>query len=121
MLQRKQEERKTYRRNHGAGRKPIPPRQVQEGIFYVLRTGIPWKALPKEYGAASSIHEYFSEWARTGFFRRMGQEGLLTSDELRGIGWEWQRVDGCRVKGPWAQEAVGRTPRDRGKKGRSAG
>jgi transposase len=35
-----------------------------EGIFYVLRTGIQWKALPKEYGVASSIHQYFSEWAQ---------------------------------------------------------
>ena len=33
-----------------AGRKPIAPRQVLEAIFYVLRTGIQWEALPKEYG-----------------------------------------------------------------------
>ncbi|MDR0584807.1 MAG: transposase [Treponema sp.] len=26
----------------------MPPRRVLEGIFYVLRTGIQWKALPKE-------------------------------------------------------------------------
>jgi transposase len=49
---------------------------VLEAVFYVLRTGIQWKALPKEYGAASSIHEYFSAWAEAGFFRRMWQEGL---------------------------------------------
>ena len=42
-----------------------------EGIFYVLRTGIQWKALPQEYGAAGSIHQYFSEWAEAGFFLRM--------------------------------------------------
>jgi transposase len=87
-----------------------------EGIFYVLRTGIQWKALPKEYGAASSIHQYFSEWAQAGFFRRMWQEGLLTYDELKGLGWEWQSVDGCMVKAPLAREAVGRNPTDRGKK-----
>jgi transposase len=114
--QRKRDENKTYRRKPGAGRKPIPPHRVLEAIFYVLRTGIQWKALPKEYGAASSIHEYFSEWAEAGFFRRMWQEGLLTYDEMRGLGWEWQSVDGCMVKAPLARDGVGRNPTDRGKK-----
>jgi hypothetical protein len=27
--------------------------------------------LPKEYGAASSVHEYFSEWAQAGLFMRL--------------------------------------------------
>jgi putative transposase len=57
-----------------------------EGIFHVLRTGIQWKALPKEYGAASSIHQYFSKWAEAGFFRRMWQEGLIAYDLLAGLG-----------------------------------
>ncbi|MDR0638919.1 MAG: transposase, partial [Spirochaetaceae bacterium] len=39
----KRKENKTCQRRPGAGRKPIPPRQVLEGIFYVLRTGIQWK------------------------------------------------------------------------------
>ena len=114
--QRKRKENKTYQRRPGAGRKPIPPRQVLEGIFYVLRTGIQWKALPKEYGAASSIHQYFSEWAEAGFFLRMWQEGLMTYDEWCGLGWEWQSVDGCMVKAPLARDAAGRNPTDRGKK-----
>jgi transposase len=115
--QRKRNEGKVYQRKPGAGRKPIPPRQVLEVILYVLRTGIQWKALPKVYGAASSIHEYFSEWAEAGFFRRMWQEGLMSCDELRGLGWEWQSVEGCMVKAPLARDAAGRNPTDRGKKG----
>jgi putative transposase len=90
---------------------------VLEAVLYVLRTGIQWKALPKAYGAASSIHEYFSEWAEAGFFRRMRQEGLLTYDEVHGLGWEWQSVDGCIVKAPLARDAAGRNPTDRRKKG----
>jgi transposase len=114
--QRKRNENKTYQRRPGAGRKPIPPRQVLEAIFYVLRTGIQWKALPAAYGAASSIHQYFSEWAEAGFFKRMWQEGVLAYDELCGLGWEWQSVDGGMVKAPLAREAVGNNPTDRGKK-----
>jgi transposase len=78
-----------------------------EAIFYVLRTDIQWKALPKAYGTASSIHQYFSEWAEAGFFLRMRQEGLMTYDELRGLGWEWQSVDGCMVKAPLAKKSDG--------------
>ena len=49
-----------YDRARGGGLKPLPARQVFEGIVFVLRTGIQWKALPKERsGAASAIHRYF--------------------------------------------------------------
>jgi len=35
------------------------PRKALEGRFYVMRIGTQWKALPKEFGASSSIHRYF--------------------------------------------------------------
>jgi uncharacterized protein YwbE len=95
----------------------MPPRQVPEAVFYVPQTGIQRKALPKAYGAAGRIHEYFSERAEAGFFRRMWQEGLLTYDEVRGPGREWQSMDGRMVEAPPARDVAGRTPADRGKKG----
>ncbi|WP_408611432.1 transposase [Faecalispora anaeroviscerum] len=49
---------KEYKNAPGQGRRPIPPRKVLEGIFYVLRTGCQWEAVPREYGCASSIHRY---------------------------------------------------------------
>ena len=108
---------KTYKRKPGGGRKPLPKRQVLEGIFYVLRTGCQWKAVPKEYGAGSSIHRYFQEWEAAGFFERIWSKGLEQYDELEGIGWEWQSLDGCMVKAPLALESVGKNPTDRGKMG----
>ena len=108
---------KTYKRKAGGGRKPLPKRQVLEGIFYVLRTGCQWKAVPKEYGAGSSIHRYFQEWEAAGFFERIWSKGLEQYDELEGIGWEWQSLDGCMVKAPLARESVGKNPTDRGKMG----
>ena len=113
---RQREEGKVYRRKPGGGRKPLPPRQVLEAIFFVLRTGIQWNALPSRYGSSSSVHEYFSHWAQAGFFMSLWREGLLSYDQLHGIGWEWQSVDGCMVKAPLARELVGRNPTDRGKK-----
>lgn len=108
---------KEYKRKPGGGRKPLPKRQVLEGIFYVLRTGCQWKAVPKEYGSGSSIHAYFQEWAKAGFFQKIWAKGLEKYDELEGIGWEWQSLDGCMVKAPLALEAVGHNPTDRGKNG----
>lgn len=108
---------KTYKNKAGQGRKPLDSRKVLSGIFYVLRTGCQWKAVPKEYGASSSIHQYFQQWTEAGFFEKIWVLGLEKYDELEGIGWEWQSVDGCMVKAPLAREAVGHNPTDRGKNG----
>ena len=104
-------------RQPGAGRKPVPPRQVVAGIVFVLRTGIPWKALPKaRFGSPSAIHRYFLEWHEAGLFEQLWQAGLMESDEMHGIAWGWQRIDGTLTKAPLAHEAVGPNPTDRGKK-----
>jgi len=94
----------------------MQPRRVFEAIAYVLRTGCQWKALPKENGSASSVHRYFLEWKRCGVFTKLWRRGLAEYDELEGIAWSWQSIDGAMVKVPLAQEAVGLNPTDRGKK-----
>lgn len=105
-----------YRRKSGGGRKPLPARQVFEAIVFVLRTGIQWKALPREFGSSSSIHKHFQQWERAGFFTKIWQEGLAEYDGMHGIAWEWQSVDGALTKAPLARECVGPNPTDRGKK-----
>lgn len=108
---------KEYKRKPGGGRKPLAPRRIFEGIVFVLRTGIQWKALPKEiYGSPSSIHRYFQEWEKAGFFTNLWKRGLAEYDDMEGIAWEWQSIDGGMYKAPLAQETVGRNPTDRGKK-----
>ena len=113
---RKRENGRKYRRRPGGGRKPMEPRKVFEGIVYVLRTGCQWKALPQQFGSASSVHQYFLEWKREGFFIRLWRKGLAEYDMMEGIAWAWQSVDGALVKAPLALEAVGPNPTDRGKK-----
>lgn len=73
---RKRDPEKEYKNRPGRGRKPIPPRKILEGILYVLRTGCQWKAVPKEYGAGSSIHKYFQEWEAAGFFEKLWSMAL---------------------------------------------
>jgi transposase len=108
---------KRFQRKPGGGRKPKQARTVFEAIVYVLRTGCQWKALPKErFGSASAIHKRFLEWESAGFFRVLWQAGLAEYDDMEGIAWRWQSVDGALVKAPLAQESVGPNPTDRGKK-----
>ncbi len=75
-----------------------------------MRTGCRWKAVPREYGCGSSIHRYFQEWLEAGLFDRIWDLGVGKYDELEGVSWEWQTVDGSRMKTPLEQEIIGRSP-----------
>jgi transposase len=114
---RKRRKGRRYLRRPGGGRKPMDPRRVFAAIIFVLRTGIQWKALPKaQFGSASAVHKYFLAWKRQKVFVRLWRKGLAEYDELEGIAWAWQSIDGALVKAPLALEAVGPNPTDRGKK-----
>jgi transposase len=98
------------------GRPPANRRKTFAGIVYVLRTGCQWKAVPRKYGNGSSIHRYFQKWAKAGVFSQMWLAGLAEYDEMEGIEWKWQSIDGAMVKAPLGGEASGPNPTDRGKK-----
>lgn len=97
-------------------------RRAFEAIVFVLRTGIQWKELPREFGSSSSVHKRFQQWERAGFFLRIWQAGLAEYDGMHGIAWEWQSVDGALGKAPLATECAGPNPTDdrQGKKGPQA-
>ncbi|MCL6432251.1 MAG: IS5 family transposase [Anaerolineae bacterium] len=100
-----------------SGRPRMDDRQAMTAIFYVLRTGCQWKALPRRLGAASTVHDRFQEWAEAGVFERMWQAGLMEYDERVGIEWEWQAMDGAMTKAPLGGKGTGPNPTDRGKSG----
>lgn len=79
-----------YQRQEGGGRRSLEPRRVFAAIIHVLKTKTAWRELPKEYGSASSIHSYFKEWERTGFFAKLWRKGLAEHEDMGGIAWEWQ-------------------------------
>lgn len=83
-----------------SGRPRMDDRQAMTAIFYVLRTGCQWKALPRSLGAASTVHDRFQEWLEAGVFERLWQAGLSEYDEKVGIDWEWQAMDGAMTKAP---------------------
>lgn len=95
-------------RPHPKGGRPwMPARQVMDAIFYVLRTGCQWKALPRSLGAGSTVHERFQAWVKAGVFRRLWQAGLLEFDARVGIDWEWQAMDAAMTKAPLGGEKIG--------------
>lgn len=105
-------------RAHPKGGRPWQPaRRMLDAIFYVLRTGCQWKALPRSLGAPSTVHDRFRDWVEAGLFGRLWERGLLEYDERVGIDWEWQSMDGAMTKAPLGGESTGRNPTDRGKQG----
>lgn len=104
--------------SHAKGGRPrMPDRAAIAAIIYVLRTGLQWNALPRELDASSTVHDRFQEWELAGFFQALWQAGLGAYDELMGIQWDWQAVDGAMTKAPFGRAATGKNPTDRGKQG----
>jgi transposase len=49
----------------------VNDRRVLNGIFYVLRTGSPWRDLPERYGPYTTVYNRFNRWARAGVWVRV--------------------------------------------------
>jgi transposase len=48
------------------GRPPRDHRRVLDAVFWVMRTGAPWRDLPEEFGNWNSIFRQFRRWADSG-------------------------------------------------------
>lgn len=98
------------------GRPRMDDRQAMTAIFYLLRTGCQWSALPRSLGAKSTVHDRFQHWLGAGLFAALWRAGLLEYDLAVGLDLEWQAMDGAMAKAPLGGEATGPNPTDRGKK-----
>ena len=106
-----------YQNSCKGGRPRLSLRKVVTGIVYVLRTGSQWKAMPREFGSGSAVHSYFQEWTQQGVFENLWREALLEYDDLKGIDWEWQSLDGAMNKAPLGGEKNRKKP-DRSRENR---
>ena len=59
----------------------------------------------------------FSKMGKRRFFLKLWKKGLAECDDMEGIAWKWQSIDGSMTKAPTAQESVGPNPTDGGKNG----
>ena len=99
------------------GRPRMDDRKAMDAIFYILRTGCQWNALPHSLGASITVHDRFQEWREAGLFEQMWKEGLMEYEIEKKIDLEWQSMDGAMTKAPLGGEATGPNPTDRGKSG----
>ena len=57
------------------GKRGAPPtharRDIANGCLYVLRTGCPWRLLPKHYPPWRAVYSAFRKWAHDGTFERI--------------------------------------------------
>ena len=44
----------------------VDDRRVISGIFYILRTGAPWRDLPERYGPCTTVYNRYNRWAKQG-------------------------------------------------------
>ena len=49
----------------------VDDRRVINGIFYVLRTGSPWRDLPERYGPYTTVYNRFNRWAKAGVWLKV--------------------------------------------------
>ena len=46
-------------------------RLFMNAVLWILRTGVPWRDLPKEFGKWSSVHQRFRRWRDAGVCERI--------------------------------------------------
>ena len=49
----------------------VDDRRVLNGIFWILRTGAPWRAVPKEFGPPTTCYNRFVRWRKAGVWDRI--------------------------------------------------
>ena len=96
-------------------RKPGRPRNddrpIFDGLIWIARSGGQWAALPREFGAKSTVHDRLQEWVAHASFAAAWTRFLAAYDGEVGLEWAWQAADGCLVKAPLGKR--GRTGRPR--------
>ena len=44
------------------GRPPSDPRQMVDGVLWILHTGVQWRDLPRDFGPKSTVWDHFDRW-----------------------------------------------------------
>jgi transposase len=57
--------------NKPRGARRVSDRRVLNGIFWVLRSGAPWRDLPENYGPYTTCYNRFVRWRRAGIWDRI--------------------------------------------------
>ena len=61
-------------------------------VFWIIRTGAPWRDLPPDYGDWKNTHRRFCRWRDKGVWEKM-LEALIDAPD-----YEWLMIDASHVK-----------------------
>ena len=106
------------RREDGRGRPWRDPRDVLNGVLWVLRTGAPWKDLPERYPPYQTCHRRFQRWNEEGVLEEVLRALAEDLKERGGLdlsecfidgtfagakkgGGRWERPSGARARSSW--------------------
>src|ERR1051325_5277210 len=49
----------------------VDDRRVLNGIFWIVRSGAPWRDLPERYGPYTTVYNRFNRWRKAGVWDRL--------------------------------------------------
>ena len=78
----------------GKGRPRADSRAILEGILWIMRTGAPWKDLPKRYPPYQTCHRRFQEWVESGVLEAIIQSLVRDLEERGAIDLSEVFIDG---------------------------
>ena len=67
-------------------------RRFINAVFWVLRTGAPWRDLPPDYGGWSNTHRRFIRWRDKGVWEALLEKLIDEPD------YEWLMIDASHIK-----------------------
>ncbi len=80
------------------GRPTREPRQVLDGILWILHTGAPWRDLPERFGPWNSVYNTFRRWQDAGRIDAILEALQLKLNEKGLIDFDLWCLDGSNVR-----------------------
>jgi transposase len=74
------------------GRPAFDNRRFLNAVFWILRTGAPWRDLPPDYGDWKNTHRRFCRWRDRGVWEKLLEEVIDDPD------FEWLMIDASHIK-----------------------
>lgn len=91
-------------------------RRVLEGILWILRSGAPWKYLPKEYPHPSTCWRRLRDWEEQDIWLKIWRTFLGELNERQQLKWSESFVDGSFAP---AKKGATKSAKPSGARGRS--